>query len=133
MKTLTGTCLCGKVRIELPDRFDFMGYCHCSECRKWSGSAFNAGGMVDADEFEITAGEEFVSRYHKTDETDLGFCSHCGSSLFSHKLQRGKYIVRLGILDDVPSQRPQAHIFVGSKAPWHEITDDLAQHDTVPQ
>ncbi|MDX1609328.1 MAG: GFA family protein [Halofilum sp. (in: g-proteobacteria)] len=121
------------MRIELPDRFDFMGYCHCSECRKWSGSAFNAGGMVDADEFEITAGKEFVSRYHKTDETDLGFCSHCGSSLFSHKLQRGKYIVRLGILDDVPSQRPQAHIFVGSKAPWHEITDDLAQHDTVPQ
>lgn len=132
MKTLTGKCLCGKVEIQVPDQFGFIGYCHCSECRKWSGSAFNTGGLVDSADFRIVAGEEFVSLYHKSEETDLGFCSNCGSSLFSHKLKRGKHIIRLGILDDVPSQRPGAHIFTASKAPWFEITDGLEQFDTVP-
>jgi hypothetical protein len=129
MNYLSGSCLCGNVRIRVADQFDFIGYCHCSECRKWSGSAFGAGGRVKASDFEITAGESFVSLYPKSEETALGFCSRCGASLFSKKLKQGKYIVRLGILDDAPTQRPNVHIFVGSKAPWFEITDPLDRFD----
>ena len=40
--------------------------------------------------------------------------------------------VNLGALHDPPSLRPTAHIYVGSKARWHEITDDLPQHDELP-
>ncbi|MFC3285891.1 GFA family protein [Litchfieldella rifensis] len=132
MKNLTGSCLCGKVEIQVADKFDFIGYCHCSECRKWSGSAFAAGGLVDAKDFTITVGEQFVSRYPKSEETELGFCGHCGSSLFSHKLKRGKYIVRLGVLDDAPTQQPNVHIFCASKAPWFDITDQLDHFDELP-
>lgn len=129
MKYLTGSCLCGKVEIQVPDKFEFIGYCHCSECRKWSGSAFAAGGLVEIEDFKITSGDGFVSHYHKSEETDLGFCSNCGSSLFSKKLKRGKYIVRLGVLNGNPTQRPDVHIFVASKAPWFEITDHLDRFD----
>lgn len=132
MNNLTGSCLCGKVKIQVPDQFDFIGYCHCSECRKWSGSAFAAGGLFDEKDFSIATGEESVSHYRKSEETELGFCKECGSSLFSHKLQRGKYIVRLGVLDDMPSQRPNVHIFCASKAPWFDITDQLAHYDEFP-
>ncbi|HET9679687.1 MAG TPA: GFA family protein [Gammaproteobacteria bacterium] len=132
MKYLTGSCLCGKVKIQIVDSFDFVGHCHCSECQKWSGSAFATGGLVDSDDFQITSGEEFVSYYHNSEETDLGFCNSCGSSLFSKKLKRGKHVVRLGILDDAPTQRPNVHIFAASKAPWFEITDQLDRFDTVP-
>lgn len=129
MKYLSGSCLCGEVTISVPDKFDFIGYCHCSECRKWTGSAFASGGLVDSDVFQITAGERLVSYYHKSKETDLAFCTHCGSSLFSKKLKLGKHVIRLGILDDVPTQRPNLHIFAASKAPWHDITDNLDKFD----
>lgn len=132
MRYLNGSCLCGKVSIRIPDAFDFVGCCHCSECRKWSGSAFNAGGMLDSEHVEIGSGGEVISYFRKSGETDLGFCSNCGSSLFSRKRTRGKHIIRLGILDEVPSQRPQAHIFTASKAPWFEITDQLDQYEAAP-
>ena len=132
MKKLTGSCLCGKVRIRVPDQFDFIGYCHCSECRKWSGSPFAAGGRIDSTDFEIVSGEELLSYYRKTEATELGFCRACGASLFSKKLKQGKHIVRLGVLDDIPTQRPGVHIFVGSKAPWFELTDELDKFDHIP-
>ena len=132
MKYLAGSCLCRKVKIQVPDSFDYVGNCHCSECRKFSSSAFATAAGVDFDDFKITEGEEFVAYYHKTENTDLGFCRNCGSSLFSKKLDSKKYNIRLGILDDVPTQKPTFHIFVGSKAPWHEITDDLKKFDEMP-
>lgn len=132
MKYLAGSCLCGKVKIRVADEFDFLGYCHCSECRKWSGSAFAAGGRVNSGDFEIISGEEFVSFYPKSEATSLGFCSSCGASLFSKKHKQDKYVVRLGILDDVPTRKPNVHIFAASKAPWFEITDELDKFDEVP-
>lgn len=132
MKHLQGSCLCGSVKIQVADKFDFMGYCHCSECRKWSGSAFAAGGLVEAVDFEITACEKSVSYYHLSEDTDLGFCSHCGASLFSKKHKLGKYIVRLGVLDDAPAKQPNVHIFAASKTPWFEITDQLDKFDHLP-
>jgi hypothetical protein len=132
MKCLTGSCLCGKVEVQVLDKFEFIGYCHCSECRKWSGSAFATGGLVDSEDFKVTSGERFVSYYRKSEETDLGFCSSCGSSLFSKKLKHGKYVVRLGILNDTPTQRPNIHIFVASKAPWFELTDQFNKFNELP-
>lgn len=132
MKQLIGSCLCGQVNIQVADSFHFVGYCHCSECRKWSGSAFATGGLVDAGDFRIVSGEESVSYFSSSGDTTLGFCSNCGSSLFSKKVNLGKYIIRLGILDDPPIQRPNVHIFAASKAPWFEITDQLDRFDEVP-
>lgn len=132
MKHLSGSCLCGKVTIQITDKFDFVGYCHCSGCRKWSGSAFATGGLVDADGFKVTSGERYISYYRESEETDLGFCNNCGASLFSKKLKLGKHIVRLGILDETPTQRPNVHIFTASKAPWFEITDQLDRFDELP-
>lgn len=132
MKSLKGACLCGQVTIEVADDFAFVGYCHCSECRKWSGSAFATGGMVEAYALRITGGDEAVTRYRKSDETELAFCSRCGSSLFSTKLRRGMRIVRLGILDDIPAQPPNVHIYCASKAPWFDIADALPQFDELP-
>ena len=136
MTYLNGSCLCGNVRIRVPDDFAFAGYCHCSQCHAGNviGSfirlamrMFAAGGLVDSSDFQITQGEAFISYYATSEDTDRGFCSNCGSSLFSRKLKRGKHIVRLGILDDAPTQRPNVHIFVTHKAPWFEIADGLEQ------
>ena len=132
MKELHASCLCGAVALTLPDQFDYMGNCHCSECRKFSGGDYASVGGLDGNKVTIVKGEEAIGRYRKSAETTLAFCRHCGSSLFSQKSSSGKINLRLGVLDDVPSQRPAFHIFVGSKAPWHQIGDDCPQFDTRP-
>ncbi|WP_337073541.1 GFA family protein [Aeromonas veronii] len=132
MKELHASCLCGAVALTLPDQFDYMGNCHCSECRKFSGGDYASVGGLDGNKVTIVKGEEAIGRYRKSAETTLAFCRHCGSSLFSQKSSSGKINLRLGVLDDVPSQRPAFHIFVGSKAPWHQIDDDCPQFDTRP-
>lgn len=132
MKELHASCLCGAVALTLPDQFDYMGNCHCSECRKFSGGDYASVGGLDGNKVTIVKGEEAIGRYRKSAETTLAFCRHCGSSLFSQKSSSGKINLRLGVLDDVPSQRPAFHIFVGSKAPWYQIGDDCPQFDTRP-
>ena len=130
MKELHASCLCGAVALTLPDQFDYMGNCHCSECRKFSGGDYASVGGLDGNKVTIVKGEEAIGRYRKSAETTLAFCRHCGSSLFSQKSSSGKINLRLGVLDDVPSQRPTFHIFVGSKAPWHQIGDDCPRFET---
>ena len=132
MKVLHASCLCGAVALTLPDQFDYMGNCHCSECRKFSGGDYSSVGGLDGNKVTIVKGIDAISRYQKSAETTLAFCRHCGSSLFSQKSSSGKINLRLGVLDDVPSQRPAFHIFVGSKAPWPQIGDDCPQFDTRP-
>jgi hypothetical protein len=132
MRMLHASCLCGAVGLQLPDQFDYMGNCHCSECRKFSGADYASVGGLDGDKVEIVKGGDAIARFQKSAETSLAFCRHCGSSLFSQKQSSGKINLRLGILDDVPSQQPAFHIFIGSKAPWHRIGDDCPQFETRP-
>lgn len=132
MKLLKGSCLCGQVKVEMPDRFDYIGSCHCSECRKFSGAANATAGGIDGELMNIVRGEEFISLYRKSENTELAFCRNCGSSLFSRKLDSGKCNIRLGMLDDAPTQKPTFHIFTGSKASWEEICDDATQFEGSP-
>jgi len=120
------------VKIQVPDEFEYMGNCHCSECRKFTGSDYSSVGGISSSKFRFESGDEYVTTYQKSEETELAFCSCCGSSLYSRKVTRGMHNIRLGILDSVPSHKPSFHIFVGSKAPWLEIADNLKQFENGP-
>ena len=87
-----------------------MGNCHCSECRKFSGTDYASVGGLDSSKFKIIDGESDITYFHKTEETDLAFCSVCGSSLFSRKNTGHRHNVRLGILNDIPASKPTFHI-----------------------
>jgi hypothetical protein len=130
MNTLTGRCLCGSVVYTLPDDLAYAGYCHCSDCRRFSGSAFSAYGGIDEARFTVVRGAELITRYVKMADTVLGFCSICGSSLYATKPSRKMIHLRLGTLDQTPSLQPQTHSFVGSKAEWFSICDGLPQFET---
>jgi hypothetical protein len=75
-----------------------------------------------------------VRSYRSSPEVERSFCATCGSSLtFRSDFAKGALFVALGTLDDDPGLRPQAHLFVGSKASWHDILDALPQHETYPE
>lgn len=128
MRELHGRCLCGAIEYAVPDGLRYAGYCHCSECRKFSGSAFSAFGGVAASELRLVKGSDHLMRYEKSSETVLVFCKRCGSSLYAEKPKRGMAHVRLGTLDSAPALAPQFHSFVASKVPWFQISDGLPQY-----
>ena len=129
---LRGSCLCGGVRFEI-DRVLAMHSCHCSLCRKAHGSAFRAAATVKLDAFRLVAGQELIQTYQASpDGYRATFCRVCGSNAPFASLQYGKAFVPAGLLDDDPGVRPSFHCFVGSKAPWWEITDDARQFEKWP-
>lgn len=130
MKTrqLAGSCLCGAVCYRVDDDFAYSYICHCSQCRRATGSAFKPFAGIAREKLGIAEGRDQLMTYG--DETGHdAHCKRCGSLLYS-VVREGAYVhVAMGTLVDVPSIRPTAHIFVGSKAPWFAITDDLPQYE----
>jgi hypothetical protein len=125
---LAGKCLCGAVHYKVADEFGYALNCHCSDCRRATGSAFKPFAGIERGKLAITQGEDVVMIYGKQDAGDI-HCAKCGSLLYS-VVRDGQFVhVTLGTLVDAPAIRPTAHIFVGSKAPWFTITDDLPQHE----
>jgi hypothetical protein len=124
---LAGKCLCGAVHYAVADEFAYALNCHCANCRRATGSAFKPFAGIERGKLSITQGADALMVYGEPDAGDM-HCGRCGSLLYS-VVREGRFVhVTLGTLVDAPSVRPTAHIFVGSKAPWFTITDDLPQH-----
>jgi len=127
-RVLAGSCQCGAVRYTVADEFIYAANCHCSQCRAATGSAFKAFAGIEREKLEITDGREHVATFGEQDANDTR-CAVCGGFLFS-VVRDGAFVhVAMGSLVDAPTIRPTEHIFVGSKAAWFEITDDLPQFD----
>ena len=125
---LAGRCECGAVRYSVADEFLYASNCHCSRCRAATGSAFKPFAGIEREKLQITNGANGLLIVGEETLNDTR-CAKCGSLLFS-VVRDGAYVhVALGSLVDSPSMRPTKHIFVGSKAPWFEITDDLPQFE----
>ena len=126
-----GGCLCGALRFRVEVRPINSGYCHCSQCRL-AGSGGTPIGGIAKESFSILTGEAVLGNFDKSDDSKFFFCSKCGSSVFTEKPSAALVHVRYGALLDTPSLSPQAHMYVGSKADWYEINDDLPQFDEAP-
>ena len=123
---LAGKCECGAVRYEVPDEFLYAANCHCSNCRAGTGSAFKPFAGIEREKLELTDGRDSLLVFGEENENHTR-CGVCGSLLYS-VVRDGAYVhVAMGSLVDEPTIRPAGHIFVGSKAPWFAITDDLPQ------
>lgn len=126
-RTLGGKCLCGGVHYAVVDEFVYAANCHCSNCRRATGSAFKPFAGIERDKLGITKGGDGLMIFGDENANDT-HCKACGSLLYS-VVRDGSFVhVTMGTLVDDPSIRPTKHIFVGSKARWFTITDDLPQY-----
>ncbi len=128
-RTLAGQCLCGAVRYAVADEFKYALNCHCSDCRRATGSAFKAFAGIERRKLKITAGREQILIFGDENANHDVHCKVCCSLLYSVVGHGASVHVTLGTLVDAPQIRSKAHIFVADKAPWFEITDDLPQYD----
>jgi len=126
VRLLAGQCVCGAVHYAVEDAFVYAANCHCSACRRATGSAFKPFAGIERSKHRLVAGADHLLIFGEPDGHDLR-CNLCGSYLYS-VVRGGDWVhVALGSLTDAPSLRPTEHIFVGSKAAWETITDDLPQ------
>ena len=116
-----GSCLCGSVRFEIKPPLAVFRYCHCSRCRKASGSAHAANIFVPQGQFAWSAGEDMVNHFKLPGAKTfaVSFCTRCGTRVPHNIRERNEYLIPAGVLDDDPAARPQNSIFWGSRAPWY--------------
>ncbi|MGQ0384253.1 MAG: GFA family protein [Gammaproteobacteria bacterium] len=131
---IRGSCLCGNVRCEFMSGAGPFELCHCSRCRKASGSAFVAGLMAARADFRLLSGLDGIAQFEApVRESPPGyrscFCRHCGSPL--PDVFSGSPVIEIpaGLLDDDPGVRPERHIYVDFKSPWFDIGDGLPRLD----
>ncbi len=130
----TGRCLCGAVRFEVHGKLGPFAYCHCYKCRRASGSAFAANAPVPAKSLEWRSGRESITEYESSPGKFRAFCRGCGSPIYARRVANPDWFsIRLGLIDEDPGHRAQAHFNVSEQAPWFAVTDNLPQHsgDTV--
>lgn len=124
-KSYEGSCLCGRVGFTVDAQIDDVSHCHCSMCRKAHGAACGTYANVPVSAHRFTRGESLLRVYRSSATVERLFCSQCGSPMLWRDPVRFPGIASfpLGSLDTPVVVARQRHIFVGSKAPWHEIAD----------
>jgi len=131
---LTGSCLCGKVQYEITGDPKVFQYCHCSRCRKFTGSVHAANIIVAPEQFKWLSGEDSVGRYEPGEAKHFAtsFCKNCGSSLPWLGKSKKAVVVPAGTLDTDPEIKPIHNIFWESKAPWFTDVSVLVKYDELP-
>ncbi len=127
-----GKCLCGEVRFTLSGELPNLYQCHCSLCRKVSGSSSNAAFKVDLAQLQWDSGEQLIHEFSTESGFKSHFCSRCGSPLPNLTANDSAWWVPVGLLENGEGLRVGAHLFVASRAPWDVIADVGEHFDEMP-
>lgn len=129
---MRGKCLCGAVAFEVRDPPRKLYQCHCSLCRKQSGTASNAAFIVRSEQLVWLAGQELVSSFIKPSGFRSDFCRKCGSPV-PNPLRSTSYVwVPVGLLEEPTNLSIRMHLFVGSKASWEPMPASGTLHEEMP-
>jgi len=124
--TVSGSCLCGKVRFqtELPSKW--CAHCHCTMCRKYHGAGYVTWVGLEEQRFHLQDEQSLLHWYESSTGARRGFCSNCGTSLFFQSEQwAGEIHVALGAFDQPIDRQPQAHAFYKTHVDWMPIDESL--------
>ena len=132
-KLAFGSCLCGEIAYRIDGDITDGCYCHCTICRKLTGSAFAAYGAVNKRDLVWIKGEKNITTFGPTADTTRGFCSNCHSFLFTqHVLEPGNIFVSLGALNNAGKVKILYHQFIDSRVSWCCFEDNLAKYGEWP-
>ena len=131
---ITGRCECGQVAYQVDGEVNDYSHCHCSQCRRLHGAAFASFAGVARKAFSYLPNKDRVARYASSSTHSRVFCPNCGSNIMVElESEPDAFYLAMGTMDG-DLELPQGyHIYVGSKASWHSISDDLPQYETEPE
>ncbi len=129
----SGSCLCGVVKFEVRGAFDSFYLCHCTFCQKDTGAAYAANMFSTTAQLTWVSGQDLVKTFNLPGTRHAkSFCRECGSAVPMRVKDPALLMVPAGSLDTRPAQRPDAHIFWSSRAPWDEGLMDTMKFEKFP-
>ncbi len=129
----TGGCMCGAIRYDCSADPIVMGFCHCRDCQRATGSAFAAAVIVPRKAVTITGEVKYYDAIGDSGNViSRGFCPHCGSRLFGLRAQTDRISIQAGSLDDPSWFRPQVDFYVSSAQPWDYLNPNLTKFAKFP-
>lgn len=131
---LQGSCLCGAVQYEATGEPTRFYHCHCSRCRKSSGTGHATNLFLKDAQLIFTGGEDLLQHYKipEAERFTRQFCSKCGSSVARFVPERNAVVIPAGSLDSDPPIMPQARIFWDSRASWSCSDDQIPRFSELP-
>ncbi|SRR5581483_4290361 len=108
-ETHKGTCYCGAVEIEATGPPLGMGYCHCANCRKYSGAPVNAFALWKIDNVKVTRGADSLGHFQSSEISDRRFCTKCGADVMIDHPKLGLIDVRSGLPPTI-TFKPSVHV-----------------------
>jgi len=134
MPQMTGGCSCGQIRYSANAEPMFTGVCHCTNCQKQSGTAFNVVVAIPAAALTIQGlPKTYAAKGDSGNENTRKFCPNCGSTILSEPaLMPGAAILRAGTLDDTSWLKPTMEIYCDSKQSWVELGGGLQSFPKMP-
>ncbi len=129
---INGACLCEQVRYAVRGPFDQFHICHCSQCRRSTGSAHASNIFTSKDRIRWIAGEALTKRYDpdKPGVISKAFCTHCGSLVPYISASSGRLVIPAGGLEQDPGIRPQDNIYWPDRADWYDAVSQAPRYDT---
>lgn len=128
---MQGSCLCGDIKFEVIGNVPNLYQCHCSLCRKVSGSASSSAFILDKANFRWVHGEEHISKYSKSSGYASHFCSRCGSPV-PNNFMEPYYWVPAGALDGDAEIKVVAHLHMDSRSHWDVPPTEGVQYAKAP-
>ncbi len=129
---MRGKCLCGAIEFELKGDLPNLYQCHCSLCRRVTGSSANAAFRIAADQFEWLSGSGQIREFVTETGFKSHFCATCGSPVPNLTSNDCAYWIPVGLLEENGELELVAHLYVASRASWDVIADAGEQFDEMP-
>ena len=129
---MRGKCLCGAIEFELHGELPNLYQCHCSLCRKVTGSSANAAFRIAADQLTWISGNVQIREFVTESGFKSHFCATCGSPVPNLTSNDSAYWIPAGLLEDGSELALVAHLYVASRASWDMIADVGEQFDEMP-
>lgn len=130
---MLGICLCGKIEFEIDKENVKLYQCHCSLCRKQSGTYSNAATIVSSDSFRFLSGEIYITSWVKESGFRSDFCKCCGSPVPNPLRDMEYHWIPAGLLEDAGNLQIVSHLFVDSKASWAKGSNNVVEHMVFPE
>ena len=133
--SFSGSCLCGTVTFEISPPLTKFVHCHCSRCRKATGTGHATNLYIAPRQLRWVQGGESIARFDLPAAKSFAkwFCRTCGCPLPRLSRSGKTVVVPAGSLDSNPPINPTAHIFWASRAPWACSAGSLSTHAEYPE
>lgn len=122
-----GGCLCGDIRLVSTGEPESVVYCHCGDCRRWSGAPVTVLVGYGRDQVEITGSKPLT--YNSSPGIERSFYGSCGTCFsYEDELLPGEIYLLVGVLDEPEAFEPRAHSWYSRKLNWLDLQDNLMRH-----